>query len=63
MSSTTSSTSSTGKLSSLGIGSSGTLNSDTLDKLRSVDNAAQVTPIDTKLKAKDRKSTRLNSSH
>lgn len=61
MSSTTSSTSSTGKLSSLGIGSNGTLNSDTLDKLRSVDEAAQVTPIDTKLKTNSTQQTDLSS--
>lgn len=51
----------TGTLSSLGIGSSGTLSSDTLDKLRSVDENALLKPIDTKLETNSTQQTDLST--
>lgn len=51
----------TGTITSLGIGSNGILSSDTLDKLRSVDEDAQLTPIDTKLTTNSTKQTDLST--
>lgn len=47
-------------ISSLGLGSSGVLTNDVLDKLRAVDNAAQITPIDTKITANTTKQSDLS---
>ncbi|WP_333803978.1 flagellar filament capping protein FliD [Sulfurospirillum sp.] len=51
----------TSSLSSLGLGSSGTLSYDTIDKLRAVDEKAILTPIDNKVTANTTKQTDLTS--
>ncbi|AFL68410.1 flagellar filament capping protein FliD [Sulfurospirillum barnesii] len=51
----------TGSLSSLGLGSDGVLNYDLIDKLRAVDEAAQLDPIDTKLTTNSTKQTDLST--
>lgn len=51
----------TSSLSSLGLGSSGTLSYDTIDKLRAVDESAVLTPIDKKVTANTTKQTDLTS--
>ncbi len=48
-------------LSSLGLGSSGVLTYDTIDKLRSVDESAILTPIDNKLKTNTSKKSDLST--
>lgn len=49
MATTAATSSSTGALSSLGLGSDGALNYDTIDQLRKVDETAILNPIDTKI--------------
>ena len=51
----------TGSLSSLGLGSDGVLSYDTIDKLRAVDETAQLDPIDTKLETNSTKQTDLST--
>lgn len=51
----------TSSLSSLGLGSDGALSYDTIDKLREVDEAAQLDPIDTKLTTNSTKQTDLST--
>lgn len=51
----------TSSLSSLGLGSDGALSYDTIDKLREVDEANQVDPIDTKLTTNSTKQTDLST--
>lgn len=51
----------TSSLSSLGLGSSGALTYDTIDKLRAVDEKAILNPIDTKLTTNTTKQTDLSS--
>ena len=51
----------TSSLSSLGLGSNGVLSYDTIDKLRAVDEKAQLDPIDAKLTANTTKQTDLTA--
>lgn len=51
----------TGSLSSLGLGSDSVLSYDVIDKLRTADEKAQITPIDTKLSTNSTKKTDLTS--
>lgn len=51
----------TGSLSSLGLGSDGALSYDTIDKLRAVDEAAQLDPIDAKLETNTTKQTDIST--
>lgn len=51
----------TSSLSSLGLGSSGTLSYDTIDKLRAVDESAILTPTDNKITANTTKQTDLTT--
>lgn len=51
----------TGSLSSLGLGSDGVLSYDVIDKLRAVDETAQLDPIDTKLETNSTRQTDLST--
>lgn len=57
----TSTSSSTSSLRSLGLGSSGVLSYDVIDQLRAADESAELTPIDTKTTTNTTKQTNLST--